>query len=207
MGSEIGKASKEFSDATLRVVSSIETAHNNFNNSLQSFGEKVANIPGVIELASEESAKSIREALSKAILESSNNIDKAAEQTAEQFSRKVSSIAGTLEISADKLKEASQESADYLNSANQDLEIGLRNGIKSINDAAHSSSSQLALSIAGLSSIVENLSATLGKTATQIDDHQTRLASAGNIFSGASEKLVLAATSVENTFKHSNAAR
>lgn len=201
MGSEIGKASKEFSDATLRVVSSIETAHNNFNNSLQSFGEKVANIPGVIELASEESAKSIREALSKAILESSNNIDKAAEQTAEQFSRKVNSIAGTLEISADKLKEASQESADYLKSANQDLEIGLRNGIKSINDAAHSSSSQLALSIAGLSSIVENLSATLGKTATQIDDHQTRLASAGNIFSGASEKLVLAATSVENTTK------
>lgn len=201
MGAEIGKASKEFSETTLRIATSIETAHSNFNASLQSFSEKIANIPKVIELASEESTRSIREGLSKAFLESKNNIDEVTEKTATQFSSRVSSIADSLELSADKLKEASQQSASYLKTANEELETGLRNGIKSINDAAQTSSSQLEQSIVDFGSVVERLSTTLGRTATQIDDHQAKLASAGNVFSRASEKLALAAGNVENTTK------
>lgn len=199
MGTEIGKAAKEFSETTARLTSSIEATQVNLNSQLNAFSEKIAAIPTILEDASRETVNSINGAITGAITESTYNINNVTRLGANEFSNKVTAIAGSLDRSAEQLKEASLESANHLKNAHAQIEQGVLSGIKSINESAEASSLQFVRSTNNLNEIVEKLGLTLGKTVKLFDDTQDRLSKAGMTVTAASEKLTSAATSLETS--------
>jgi ABC-type transporter Mla subunit MlaD len=95
------------------------------------------------------------------------------------------------------LREAGDHSAAGLKAARDELETGVRDGIKTIADTTETASAQLSETVSSLAEVVNGLTACLSRTAIQIEAQQGRLATAGEVVGAASTKLATAAGNVE----------
>lgn len=196
-GGEIDRTTRQLAETTMNLTGSLERTQATMAASIAAFSDKISSIPSVIESASRESATAIGAAIERTLADSSRTAAEASRVGADQLAVRVGEIAGALTESSNRLREAGDHSAAGLKAARDELETGVRDGIKTIADTTETASAQLSETVSSLAEVVNGLTACLSRTAIQIEAQQGRLATAGEVVGAASTKLATAAGNVE----------
>jgi hypothetical protein len=198
LGGEIGRAAAKLSETATRLSATFDQGQRSVTMALESFNDKVAGIPDIIEKASRDSAEKVGRSVEASLEGISNVTAKAGQATAEQLAAAVSQISTALATSAEGLRAAGDHSANGLKSARDDLAAGVRDGIKIITETAGDASAKLSETVAALASVVNGLATRLDRTTQLLEAQQDHLVRAGELVSGASTTLAKAAGNVES---------
>ena len=197
LGGQIGGATKELTDTMAALGTTFRTQQEAMMSAVTGFNDRVADIPKIVAAASQNSVSVVGKAVEDSLGKISDISTKAGQATAEQLSGEVAKIAASLAASAEALKVASNASSTNIRQAGNALDEGVRNSIKSVQEASLKSSAEFAGQVSSLSEIVKELCDRLSQSTVVLEAQQARLNRAGDLVSTASTNLSNAAASVE----------
>ena len=197
LGGEIGGATQDLTNAVAAIGSTFRTQQEAMMGAVSGFNARVADIPDIVAAASKNSAAVVGKAVEESLSRISEIAARAGQSSAEQLSGEVAKIAGSLAASAEALKLASDASSNNIRNAGSALGEGIRDSIRSAQEASLKSSEELSGRVSSLSEVVNALCDRLSQSALLLEAQHSRLSGAGEVVSSASARLSDAATHVE----------
>lgn len=197
LGGQIGGATNELTETIATLVSTFRNQQEAMMGAVTAFNSRVADIPSIVATASQNSAAAVGKAVENSLGKISEIAAKAGEASAEKLSGDVAKIAASLAASADALRAASDASSKNIQQAGNTLDEGVRNSIRSVQEASRKSGEELTGKITSLSEVVNDLCNRLSQSSALLEAQQSRLGRAGEVVSTASTSLSNAAGSVE----------
>ena len=143
LGSQLGSATNDLSGAVERLMKAFEVQQHSMMAAVADFNSKVAGIPGIVASASQASVDLIGNSVAESLGKVSRITDAMGKSVAKKFGAEVAGIAGALTLAAQSLKDASNSASTTIAGAGGNLERGIREGLKAVQDASHPSGEEL----------------------------------------------------------------
>jgi hypothetical protein len=185
-GDEIGRGAGELSQSASRMAQQMEQAQDRLATTLAAFEGKIAGIAPAIASAAEQSTRDAGAAMLASLDSAAQVTEQASRTNSEQISARVESVAAALAAAASALAQAGVESRAQM-----------AEGVQAISASGEDSAARLTRMVEAFASAVSKLSTRLDQTEQALGAHNDRLDKAGEIVSGASNNLALAAGAME----------
>ncbi len=164
----------------------MEQAQDRLAATLAAFEGKIAGIAPAIASAAEQSTREAGAAMLASLDSAAQVTEQASRTNSEQISARIESVAAALAAAASALAQAGVESRAQM-----------AEGVQAISASGEDSAARLTRMVEAFSSAVSRLSTRLDQTEQALGAHNERLDKAGEIVSGASNNLALAAGAME----------
>ncbi|WP_296709044.1 hypothetical protein [Rhodoblastus sp.] len=185
-GDEIGRGAGELSQSASRMATQMEQAQDRLAATLAAFEGKIAGIAPAIASAAEQSTREAGAALLATLDSAAQVTEEASRTNSEQITARVESVAAALAAAASSLAQAGVESRAQMTE-----------GMQAVNASGEESAARLTRMVEAFAAAVGKLSTRLDQTEQALGAHNERLDKAGEIVSGASNNLALAAGAME----------
>jgi chromosome segregation ATPase len=190
-GGEIGRSAGELDASARRMSSALEHGQASLAATLAAFEEKIGAIPARLAAATEQSSQELGAHLGASLRQTLDGAATAAQEASHRGSEIMSARMG-------EMSDALTSVAALLAQAGQTSHERMAEGAKLLSESSEVSAERLSSTVATFSLAVNRLASRLDEVERGLDAQNRRLASAGEIVSGASDNLAKAAGAMES---------
>ena len=187
IGGMVGQSAGELAEAAARMNSALERGQSSLAATLAAFEEKVGAIPSSLSAATHHSSQAMQAALRETLDGAAASANEASRASGEILSARMAEISESLTAVAALLHNAGQASHAQMSE-----------GAKLLSESSENSAARLSATIDSFSLAVSRLSARFDQVERGLDSQTVSLSKAGEIVSGASNRLAQAAGAMES---------
>ncbi|WP_374544855.1 hypothetical protein [Rhodoblastus sp.] len=184
---EIGRGADDLTQSAARMAAQMEQSQDRMAATLAAFETKIAGLPAAFAATSEQNARDAGAALRRTLDDAHKAAEESSQVQAEKMSARIEGVAAALAAAAGALTQAGVESRAQM-----------AEGAKAVSASGEEAAARLTRMVEAFANAVSRLSTRLDQTEQALGAHNERLDKAGEIVSGASGNLALAAGAMES---------
>jgi hypothetical protein len=185
-GAEVGRGAGELTDSAGRMAAMMEQSQSHMAATLAAFEAKIGSIPAAFAATSEQGARDMSAALRQTLDSAQQAAEQASRANAETIAARMEGVVAALAASAASLSQAGAESRAQM-----------AEGAKAVAASGEEAAARLTRMVEAFAAAVSRLATRLDQTEQALAAQNERLGKAGEIVSGASNNLALAASAME----------